>query len=78
MEELCKDSAEESEWEDLKAKKHHVRDPIIVKTKHHACLIFEKIHASTPRKTKKIAFFFLLPMFFGYVLGVSLLLCHLI
>ena len=75
MEELCKDSAEESEWEDLKAKKHHVRDPIIVKTKHHACLIFEKIHASTPRKTKKIAFF-LLRVFSGSVLGVSLLLCH--
>ena len=33
MEELCKNSAEESEREDLKATKHHVRDPIIVKTK---------------------------------------------
>ena len=33
MEELCKNSVEESEREDLKATKHHVRDPIIVKTK---------------------------------------------
>ncbi|RVW25439.1 Protein FAR1-related sequence 5 [Vitis vinifera] len=33
MEELCKNSAKESEREDLKATKHHVRDPIIVKTK---------------------------------------------
>ncbi|KAL6335592.1 hypothetical protein AAG906_030725 [Vitis piasezkii] len=33
MEELCKNSMEESEREDLKATKHHVRDPIIVKTK---------------------------------------------
>ncbi|WJZ85513.1 hypothetical protein VitviT2T_005042 [Vitis vinifera] len=35
MEELCKNSAEESEREDLKATKHHVRDPIIVKAKGH-------------------------------------------
>ncbi|RVW45840.1 hypothetical protein CK203_086249 [Vitis vinifera] len=33
MEELCKNSAEEGEREDLKATKHHVRDPIIVKMK---------------------------------------------
>ncbi|RVX10178.1 Protein FAR1-related sequence 5 [Vitis vinifera] len=33
MEELCKTLAEKSEREDLKATKHHVRDPIIVKTK---------------------------------------------
>ncbi|RVW68736.1 Protein FAR1-related sequence 5 [Vitis vinifera] len=33
MEELCKNSVEKSEREDLKATKHHVRDPIIVKAK---------------------------------------------
>ena len=50
--------------------------PHSISGKIHSRLISEKIHAKPPRKTKKNCFFFLLPVFSGSILGVSLLLCH--
>ncbi|KAL6347446.1 hypothetical protein AAG906_025161 [Vitis piasezkii] len=50
MEELCKNSMEEGEREDLKATKHHVKDPNTMKTKDNPghtvqkCPKFVKIH----------------------------------
>ena len=49
--------------------------PIWFPGKIHPRLISEKIHSKPPKKTKKIAFL-LLPVFSGFVLRVTLLLCH--
>ena len=55
MEELRKNSAKEGGWEDLKATKHHVRDPNIVKTKGNPSTLKDKF--KKPRhhgKCKKV------------------------
>ena len=51
MEELCKNSVEEGEWEDLKPTKHHVQDPNIVKTKDNPGTLKDK--CKKPRHCEK-------------------------
>ena len=55
MEELRKNSAKEGGWEDLKATKHHVRDPNIVKTKGNPGTLKDKFKKPRHRgKCKKV------------------------